>query len=96
MKVFIDQVVVNGEIKGDLYIESDSMQYMINLHTGARTDDKGKVTDVYTNKGYYGTLAQAVKGIVKMKIAESQATTLSQLIADIAYIESYIDSKIAN
>ena len=92
MKIFIEDVIVDGEFKGKMFIESDSMQYMINIYSG-KVNDKG--VEAYTNKGgYHATLQQAVKVIMRMKINESTATTLSELIQDIKRIETYIESKI--
>jgi hypothetical protein len=98
MKVFIEDVtaIVEGveEVKGKMYIESDSMNYMINVYNG-KFNDKG--VEGYTNKsGYHTSLANVVKALVKMKIHESTASTLSELLQDIERIESYIDSKIAH
>ncbi|NRF91488.1 hypothetical protein HQN89_10700 [Paenibacillus frigoriresistens] len=91
MKVFIEDIIVKGKVTGKMFIESDSMQYTITVYNG-KVSDKG--VEAYTNKGYYATLEQAVKQIMRMKISESTATTLSELIQDIKRIERWIESKI--
>ena len=93
MKVFVEDVIVNGEFKGKMYIESDSMNYMINIYNG-KVSDKG--VEAYTNKGgYFATLNQVVKQLVNIKVKESTATTLSELVQDMKRIESYIESKLS-
>lgn len=91
MKVFIDNIIIDGQDKGELYIDSDERNYMVNVYNG-KTDKQGKA--VFTNKGYYTTLASAAKEIVKMEIHRSTASTLHELIRDVERIERYIESKI--
>lgn len=92
MKVFIDDVYVDGEFKGKIFIESDAMQYMVNIYNGKVTD---KGAEIYTTKGFFRTLEQAVKFVVRMKVNDSTATTLSELITDMRRIGEYIESKLS-
>jgi hypothetical protein len=95
MKVFIDDVIENGEVKGKIYIESDERQFVIKEYNGATTTDKhGKVTEVSKTHGYYANINQCVKHIaLRMKVKESTATTLLELAEDVKRIERFIESK---
>jgi hypothetical protein len=85
------------QIENNLYIESDSLQYIIKEYTGkVSTDEKtGKETELYNTLGYYTNVKSCVKHILNMKIKESTASTLSELLEDVKRIESYIESKVA-
>jgi hypothetical protein len=78
-------------IEGNIYIESDSLQFIIKEYTGKKTTGGA---DRFIAHGYFATLAQAIKHIVKMKIKESTAQTLSELVQDLKRIEEYIYSTI--
>lgn len=89
MKVFIDDLQgADGELKGKIFIESDSMQYQVVLY---RTTKEGN--EWADKQGYYQTLTQAVKAVIRMKVHESTATTLSELVTDIRRIEEFVKSK---
>lgn len=82
-------------IENNLYIESDSMQFIIKEYTGKQTvGEGGKVTESYKTHGYYSDVQSCLNRIVKMKVMESTATTLSELLEEVKGIRQYIESKV--
>jgi flagellar biosynthesis chaperone FliJ len=79
------------QIENNLFLESDERNFILREYTG-KTDDKGK--ELSKTHGYYGTVQQALKGLTRMKIKQSTALTLSELIVDVNRIDEYISSKI--
>ncbi|WP_371318221.1 DUF5405 family protein [Paenibacillus elgii] len=84
-------VNIKVKIENNLYIESDSLQFIIKEYTGTKNV---KGADKYITHGYFASLGQAVKHLVKMKVDQSTATTLCELVQDMKRIEEYIHSKI--
>lgn len=83
-------------IEDNLYIESDIHEFTIKTVTGSRYDEKLKRdVEVTTTNGHFVTLEAAVRRLIRMKVHESTAATLGELLEDIARIETYIQSKIA-
>jgi hypothetical protein len=83
------------QIEGNLYIESDALQFIIKEYTGkVSTDKEGKETELYNIHGYYTNVQSCIKRLVTMKIKESTASTLSELLEDVKRIEQYIESKV--
>lgn len=78
-------------IEKNIYLESDDRQFIIKEYTG-KTDKNG--TELFITHGYFSSIKSALKHLVKMKIKESTATTLKELIDDINKIHLYIESKI--
>lgn len=78
-------------IEDNLYLESDSMQFMLREYTG-KTDGTGK--ELFKSHGYFSTAEGAMKKVLKMKISESTATSLQELITEVKSIKQYIESKI--
>ena len=78
-------------IENDLYLESDGLQFIVKEYTG-KQDHLGR--DLYKVHGYFPSVQSAVKHLIKMKVMESTAQTLSELCQDILRIEEYIQSKI--
>ena len=81
------------QIENNLYLESDSMQFIVKEYyrkknkDGEETDDIGEKTH-----GYFPNVEFALKHYLKMKIMESTATTLGELLGDIRRIREYIES----
>lgn len=97
MKIHIDDTFDNeGKLKGSIYIESDALQFIIKEYTGKISTDKktGAETDQYNTLGYYTNVKSCMKHILTMKIKESTASTLSELLEDVKRIEQYIESKV--
>jgi len=78
-------------IEDKLYLESDGIQYIIREYTGNHDKD-GKET--FRSLGFYGNINHAINSLVKNKIMQSTATTLSELKVDIEKIKQDINSKI--
>ncbi|WP_145413766.1 hypothetical protein [Paenibacillus xylanexedens] len=83
------------QIEENLFIESDSMQFIIKEYTGKQTvGEGGKVTENYKTHGYYSDVKSCLNKIVKMKVMDSTATTLSELLEEVNGIKEYIESKV--
>lgn len=81
------------QIENKLYIESDDRQFIIKKYTGTfdKTDPE---KELFKPLGYYGTLRQAVKAIIKMKLMKSDATTIKELLNELTRIEDEINQLI--
>lgn len=98
MKVFVENVAVNTkkdgvitEVVGKMFIESDSMQFMVNVYSGL-LDSKGN--EKYKTLGYFPSVDYCLKFIVKQKVMQSTAETLVQLLEDFKRIESFIHTQV--
>ena len=82
------------QIENNLYLESDSMQFIVKEYTGNFTTDKktGKEIEQYKTHGYFPSVVYALNHVVKMKVMESTAQTLGELQEDIRRFREYIDS----
>lgn len=78
-------------VGNNTFIESDSRQFIIKKYTGA-IDKEGN--EISTSLGYYNTLGRAIKGLVKTKLLESEATTIKELLETLNRIEKEIDELI--
>lgn len=67
------------------------MQFIIKEYTG-NLDKHGN--EIYNTKGYYGSLEGAVKGLLKVRLLESTATTLKELVEDVRRLKADIESAI--
>lgn len=79
-------------IEENLYLESDERCFVIKEYTG-KQDAKGK--ELFKPCGYFPTIQLAVQKLVQMKIKQSNAVTLFELVSDVERIEEYIKSKLA-
>lgn len=79
-------------IEDNLYIEGDHQNIEVRRYTGKQ--DKKTGNDLYVTHGYYPTVEQAVEKVFKMKLAESQATNLKELSADIKSIKQWLKEKL--
>ena len=77
-------------IEKTIYLENDGTQFMIKQY--GKPNAKGEET--YKTLGYFGQLNSAIKYLIKMKIHESNATTLKELLADIKQIEAWVDERV--
>lgn len=73
------------QVEGNLYIESDSMQFIIREYGLTK---EGEVS-VKTH-GYFPKIAHCLNHIIKMKVMESTANTLSELREDIQRIQALL------
>lgn len=83
------------QIEENLYLESDPYQYLLKQYSGKTyTNEKGEEREGYRVLGYYGTIEQAIKGLIEMKIKESTVTTLKELLDEVKEIKQFISEKI--
>ena len=80
------------QIEENLYLESDGMQFIIKEYTGKK-DSLGR--DLYKVHGYFSGVDHAAKHLIKMKVMQSTAQTLLELVQEISRIEQYIESKLS-
>ena len=82
-------------IEGKTYLESDEYQYVLKTYTGNfQTYNKGKENEyereTFKVEGYYGTIKQALNAVINMKIKESTATSIGELLKEIEHIRDYV------
>jgi len=80
------------QIEDNLYLESDSFQFILKDYTGKVSENKetGKETELYNTLGYFTNIHYAFRFILRMKIKESTATNVRELIADLRRIEKWL------
>ncbi|MCM3488812.1 hypothetical protein M3689_05765 [Alkalihalophilus marmarensis] len=76
------------QIEGNLYLESDSRQFIIKEYSN-KQDENGN--ELFKVKGYFGTLSAAINKLVVMEICKSEASTLKELAADLNWIQKNIN-----
>ena len=80
------------QIEDNLYIEGDHQNVEVRKYTGKQDSKTGK--DLYVTHGYYSTVEQAVEKVFRMKLAESQASNLKELSADIKSIKQWLKEQL--
>lgn len=78
-------------IEGNLYVESDNYQFILKEYTG-KTDDEGK--ELFKVHGYFSRLENLLNKLVRMKIKETNAKTLKELLKEIQDLKTYFKNKI--
>ncbi|MGN0022218.1 MAG: hypothetical protein ACI35Z_15555 [Sphingobacterium hotanense] len=78
-------------IENNLYIESDGMQYILKEYTG-KTAENG--TPLFKTHGYFSSIEAALNKFLKMKIMDSTAQTLGELLREVKDIREYIESTV--
>lgn len=76
------------QIEGNFYIESDSMQFIIREYTG-NLDKHGEPT--FKTIGYFPSVKDCLNRFLRLKVSQSTATTLTELVEDVRRIEQYIE-----
>jgi hypothetical protein len=79
------------QIEGNLYLESDEMQFILKEYTGSR-DKYGR--ELYKTLGYFSDIRSAVRHLLKRRIMQSTATTLKELLQEVESIRRDIESRI--
>jgi len=88
MKVFIDEITVDGK-KREIYLESDDLQYTLKeYYTVEKGENAGKEASQLI--GYYPSILSSLKKVLTIKIKESKATDVRELIEDIYRIEQQL------
>jgi hypothetical protein len=77
------------QVEDKLFIESDGMQFILKKYNGQY--DKKTGNELFKSLGYFGTLRQAIKFLVKKKVMESEATTVQELLLEMERIEKEIE-----
>ena len=80
-------------VENDLYISADGRQYVVERR-GVTQSGENAGNEYFTSLGYYSSLQGAVNGIVKLKISESTATTLKELISKLDEIHHDIKTAV--
>ena len=85
------------QIEGNLYLESDSMQFILKEYTGIFYTNKetGKETESTKTYGYFPSVQSACKHLIKMKLMESTATDLKELLGEVEGIKKFIEERVA-
>lgn len=78
------------QVEDKLFVESDDMQFMVKKYSG--NFDKKTGNETYKVLGYFSTLKQAVKHLIKLQCMESTVETFQQLFDELDRIENKIDS----
>jgi hypothetical protein len=76
------------QVEDKLYIESDERQFILKQYTG-KFDKNG--SELFKPLGYFGTVNQALKHLVKLNIMKSNVKTIGELIEEVERIEKKID-----
>lgn len=84
------------QIEDNLYLESDNMQFILKEYTGKQSvSESGKTTDLFKTHGYFPSVQVALEKFLKMKIMDSTAKDLKELIYDVKQIREYIKKQIS-
>ena len=82
-------------IEKNLYLESDNMQFILKEYTGKQSkSESGKTTDLFKTHGYFPNVQAALDKFLKMKIMDSTAKDLKELIYDVKQIREYIKKRV--
>ena len=76
------------QIEGELYIVGDDQNIEVRTYTGKK--DKKTNKDLYVTHGYFKDVEQAMKKIVDMKLVESQATNVKEMMREIKSIKQWV------
>jgi hypothetical protein len=80
------------QVEDKLFIESDDMQFVLKQYSGKL--DKKTENETYKVLGYFTSLKQAVKFLIKRECMQSTATTFQQMFDELDRIESKFDKLI--
>jgi hypothetical protein len=86
MKVTVDE---------DLIIESNTYGYQVKKFMGMAKDSRsGEERENWVTLAEYGSIKGCCNFILNLKIKESPAETIQELLQDVARIEEYIREKV--
>lgn len=78
-------------IENDIYMTVEHLNVTLEKRTVFKSGDKAGQEN-FTPFAWYSTVKGAAKGLLRLKLAESTATTLKELVADMERIEAHIDA----
>lgn len=79
------------QVEDKIFIESDERQFILKQYSGKF--DKND-NELFKPLGYFGSINQALKHLVKLNIMKSDAKTIGELIKDVERIEKRINELI--
>lgn len=79
------------QVEDKLYIESDDRQFILKEYNGKQDKDGN---ELYKTLGYFSSVTQALRHLVKMNVMKSEAATVRELIEDVERIEKRINDLI--
>ena len=85
------------QIEGNLYLESDEYQFILKEYTGrfAKPKQEGEEPrEISKTHGYFPTVESAMLKVLTMKVKESTATSLRELITDVERIKQELNKAI--
>lgn len=85
------------QIEGNLYLESDEYQFILKEYTGRFEKPKKESEEpreVYKRHGYFPTVESAMLKVLTMKVKDSTATSLRELITDVERIKQELNKAI--
>ncbi|WEK53283.1 MAG: hypothetical protein P0Y55_11865 [Candidatus Cohnella colombiensis] len=77
------------QIEGNLYLESDSFQFILKEY-GVVKEGKNAGEETVSTIAYLTSIEHAFRYLLKQKIKESTATNVRELIADLRRIEKWL------
>jgi hypothetical protein len=83
-------------VENDIYIQGDRLNFSVDRITTKEVADK-KTGEMKTEEnvrnigGNFATLAQAINGVLKVKVSESKATTLEELLREVKEHRKFIE-----
>lgn len=80
-------------IEGDLFVSGDRLGYTIERKQVIK-EGKTAGTESYVAIGHYSQLKNAIKDLTKMKVADSTASTLNELLQEINRYHGEIEAKV--
>lgn len=81
-------------VEGDIFITGDSMGYSL-AKRSISNSGKTKGQEIFIGFSHHPSVQSCAKKLLKMKITDSTAKNLKELIADVGKIEAELMSKIS-
>lgn len=78
------------KIEENLYLEGDSRQFMIRRYGKPTIGDDGVEVESYVTLGHYGKLEHVFDALMKMKVLESSAKSLKELLDEVKFYREEI------
>lgn len=82
------------KIEENLYLESNGLGFTITKYGKPYTNAKNELIEPSTAEGHFSSVQSATRHLVKMKLMESTATDLKELLQSVEGIKEYINDKV--